>query len=87
MGARKSQILKIVLWQGLKLGLIGIAFGLGAALVLTHLMSSLLYGTSPTDPSTFVGIPLLLAAVIVLASSIPALKAVSIDPVAALRYE
>jgi putative ABC transport system permease protein len=87
MGAQKSQIIKIVLWQGLKLGLIGIAFGLGAALVLTQLMSSLLYGTSPTDPSAFVGIPLLLAVVIVLASSIPALKAVSIDPVAALRYE
>ena len=87
LGARKSQILMMMVWGGLKLALIGILFGLGGAVALARLMSSLLYGTSPTDPTTFIGIPLLLAGVIVLASCIPARKAIAIDPVAALRYE
>jgi predicted permease len=87
IGARKSQILKMVLWEGLRLALIGIILGLVAALALARLMSSLLYGISPTDPATFIGIPILLAGVIVAASCIPALKALTIDPVVALRYE
>jgi putative ABC transport system permease protein len=87
IGARKSQILKMVLWEGLRLALIGIILGLVAALALARLMSSLLYGISPTDPTTFIGIPILLAGVIVAASCIPALKALTIDPVVALRYE
>jgi putative ABC transport system permease protein len=87
MGAGKGQILGMVLWEGSKLALIGIVIGLGAAFLLVRLMSSLLFGISPTDTTIFIGIPLLLAAVVVAACCIPALKALAIDPVAALRYE
>jgi predicted permease len=87
MGARKAQTLGMVLWEGSKLALIGIILGLGAAFLLVRLMSSLLFGISPTDASVFIGTPLLLAAVVVFACCIPALKALAIDPVAALRYE
>jgi putative ABC transport system permease protein len=87
MGAGRGQILRMVLWEGSKLAFIGIVLGLGAAFLLVRLMSTLLFGISPTDTSIFIGIPLLLAGVVVLACCIPALKALSINPVAALRYE
>ncbi len=87
LGAGTSDVLKLVLRRGLKLTLPGIALGLLAALALTRLMKSLLFGVSPTDPLTFAVIALLLTAVALLACWIPARRATRVDPMVALRYE
>jgi putative ABC transport system permease protein len=87
LGARRSDVLKLTVGGGLKLVLIGVVIGLGAAFVLTRLMSSLLFGVSATDPVTFVIISLVLMCVAALASYIPARRATKIDPMIALRYE
>jgi putative ABC transport system permease protein len=87
LGAQRSDVLKLVVGQGLKLVLIGVACGLVAAFILTRVMSSLLFGVSATDPATFITISLLLVSVAVLASYIPARRATKVDPMVALRYE
>jgi predicted permease len=87
LGAQGSDVLKLVVVQGLKLVGIGVAVGLVAALILTRVMSSLLYGVSSTDPTTFVIISLVLVGAGVLASYIPARRATKVDPIIALRYE
>lgn len=87
LGARSTDVLRSVVGQGLRLALVGLAIGLGAAFVLTRAISSLLYDVSPTDPLTFACTSLLLAGVALLASYIPARRAARIDPMVALRYE
>jgi putative ABC transport system permease protein len=87
LGAQKSDVLKMTIGGGLRLVLMGAAIGLVAALVLTRVMSSLLFGVSPTDPLTFVSILIVLISVAVLASYVPALRATRVDPMFALRYE
>jgi predicted permease len=87
LGAQKRDVLKLAVGQGLKLVLIGVAFGLASAFLLTRVMSSLLFGVSATDPATFVAIPLLLIGVALVASYIPARRAAKVDPMVALRYE
>jgi ABC-type antimicrobial peptide transport system permease subunit len=87
LGAQRSDVLKLAVGQGLKLVVIGIVVGLGAAFLLTRVMSSLLFGVSATDPLTFITISLVLIGVAVLASFVPALRATKIDPMDALRYE
>lgn len=87
LGASQSQILRLVVGRGLVTSLIGAAIGVGAALMLTRGLSGMLYGVTTTDPLVFAGVPLLLIAVSVLASYVPARKATRIDPLAALRYE
>ncbi|HYG10021.1 MAG TPA: ABC transporter permease [Pyrinomonadaceae bacterium] len=87
LGARRSDVLKLTVGGGLKLVLIGVAIGLGAAFILTRVMSSLLFGVSATDPTTFIIISLVLIGVAVLASYIPARRATRVDPMVALRYE
>jgi putative ABC transport system permease protein len=87
LGAQRSDVLKMAVGQGLKLVLIGIVIGLGAAFVLTRVMASLLFGVSATDPVTFVTISFVLMIVAALASYIPALRAARIDPMVALRYQ
>jgi putative ABC transport system permease protein len=87
LGASRSNILRIVLRQGLGLAIVGAAVGLACALIVSHLMASLLYGVRPTDPLTFVGVALLFVAVALLACYIPARRAIRVDPLVALRYE
>ena len=87
LGAAKQDVLKMVVGQGLVLALIGVAIGLVAAFGLTRLMSKLLFGITATDPFTFAAIALLLTAVALIASFIPAYRASKLDPMIALRYE
>jgi putative ABC transport system permease protein len=87
LGAEKTDVLKMVIGQGLKLALIGVAIGVAGALALTRFLSSLLYGVEPTDPVTFIAVSLLLVAVALLACYIPARRAANVDPMVALRYE
>ena len=87
LGAGRSEVLRMVVRQGVMLSLIGVGVGLAAALGLTRLMSSLQYGVAPTDPATFGLVPLGLFLVTVFASYVPARRATKVDPMVALRYE
>jgi ABC-type antimicrobial peptide transport system permease subunit len=87
LGAQRSDVLKMTVFQGLKLVAYGVMIGLAAAFVLTRVMSSLLFGVSATDPVTFITISAVLMSVALLASYIPALRATRIDPMVALRYQ
>jgi predicted permease len=87
LGANSKDLLRLVVGQGLRLTLIGMAAGLVAALVLTRFLSSILYGVRPADPITFASVSVLLTIVAVLASYIPARRATKVDPMVALRCE
>ncbi|HMX28941.1 MAG TPA: FtsX-like permease family protein, partial [Blastocatellia bacterium] len=87
LGAQRRSVLRLVLRQGLRLTGIGIGLGLLAAMLLTRLLQSLLYGVGVTDPLTFAGVAFLLAAVALLACWIPARRATKVDPLLALRHE
>ncbi len=87
LGAQRLDVFSLVVGKGLKLAVIGSAIGLLGALAVTRLVSRLLYGVSPIDPVTFVSMSLLLVAVAMLASWIPARRAAKVDPMEALRYE
>jgi predicted permease len=87
LGAQRRDILKMVLSQGLTLAAAGAAFGLAGALVVSHLMSGLLFGVAPTDLLTFAGVTLVLTTVALAASYIPALRAMRLDPNTMLHSE
>jgi putative ABC transport system permease protein len=87
LGAQRQNILRLVLHQGLALAITGAAVGFVCALIVSHLMASLLYGVRPTDPLTFAGVAVLLIGVALVACYIPARRAIQVDPLVALRYE
>ncbi|MFZ0415713.1 MAG: FtsX-like permease family protein, partial [Candidatus Acidiferrales bacterium] len=87
LGAQRKDVLQMVLGQGAKLALIGVAIGLAAALALTRFMARMLFGVTTHDPLTFIGVATLLILVAVFACYIPARRATRVDPMVALRYE
>jgi putative ABC transport system permease protein len=87
LGARRTDVLRMTVKQGLRLVSVGMLLGLVAAFLLTRVLASLLFGISATDPITFIGISLVLLAVAILASYIPALRATKVDPIIALRAQ
>ncbi len=87
LGARRIDVLELVVTQGLKLVVIGMAIGIAGSLALTRFLSSLLYGVKPTDALTFIAVSLILTGAALLASYIPARRAAKVDPMMALRYE
>jgi putative ABC transport system permease protein len=87
LGARPASVVRLILAQAAALGALGIAAGLAAAWALTRLMATMLYGVAPTDPFTFVAIPVLLGTVVLLAGYLPSRRAMALDPAVALRHE
>lgn len=87
LGAQPSSVLKLIIRQGMTLTALGILIGVGVALALTRLLSSLLYGIAPTDPATFVIVSAVLLGISLLACYIPARRAMRVAPIEALRYE
>jgi predicted permease len=87
LGARIADVLRMVIIEGMRPTLLGVLIGTVGALAMGHVLSSLIYGVKPTDPATFVVVALVLAAIALFASVIPAYRAAKVDPVVALRYE
>jgi ABC-type antimicrobial peptide transport system permease subunit len=87
LGARAFDVLRMVLGQGMRVAVIGIVIGLGAAFALTRLLTGMLFGVSPTDLGTFSIVAALLGAVAFFACYLPARRATKVDPLVALRYE
>jgi ABC-type antimicrobial peptide transport system permease subunit len=87
LGGRKSDVLWLVIGEGMFLAFFGASIGIAVALVLTRFLSSLLYGVKTTDPLTFIAVSLILTAVALLASYFPARRATIVDPMVALRCE
>ena len=87
LGATAGDILQLVLRAGLTIAGTGIALGLAAAAILTRTLASLLFGVTPLDPITFIAAPAVLAATVLVAASVPAMRAIRVDPAVTLRQE
>ena len=87
LGAEQNDVVKMVMVQGMKLAIAGLAIGLVGSLGFGRLLASMLYGVSPTDPLTFALMSIGLVGVAIVANYIPARRAAKVDPMVALRYE
>jgi putative ABC transport system permease protein len=87
LGANRANVLRLVVRQGMKMALLGLALGLVGALIVSRVLIGMLYGVSPTDPLTFTGVSIVLLFVALLACLIPARRATRVDPIVALRAE
>jgi putative ABC transport system permease protein len=87
IGADRSQVLRMILEQGLKLAAGGIVIGLAVSVAVTRLMQSLLFGVGAMDPLTFAAVPVVLMAIALLASYVPALRATRVSPTTAFRVQ
>jgi predicted permease len=87
LGARIGDVLRMVIVEGMKPTLLGVVLGTVGALAMGHVLASLIYGVKPTDPVTFLVVAVLLAAIALFATIIPAYRAAKVDPLVALRYE
>jgi putative ABC transport system permease protein len=87
LGAQRRDVLRLVLGEGARMAALGVVIGVAASLVITHLISTLLFGVSATDPVTFAGVAILLTLVALAASYIPAHRAMRVDPITALHHE
>jgi predicted permease len=87
LGATRVDVLRLVLWQGVRLTIIGLAIGLGLAFVLARFMRGMLYGISSTDPLTAASVSVLLTGIAILACCLPARRALRVDPVSAIRAQ
>ncbi len=87
LGAQRGNILRLILGGGMRVVLVGVVLGLAGAFALTRFLSSMLFGVKPNDPLTFLAVAFLLAGVALLASYVPARRAMRVDPMVALRYE
>jgi ABC-type antimicrobial peptide transport system permease subunit len=87
LGAKQSDVLGLVVRQGVTLAAIGVVVGLIGAFGITRVIASLLYNVTPTDPMSFGGVALFLALIAVVASYLPARRATNVDPIVALRNE
>jgi putative ABC transport system permease protein len=87
LGASSTDVLRMVLGEGMRITLIGVGIGIAAAIGFTRLIAKIIYGVGATDPITFAGVAILLTAVALLACYVPARRAMRVDPIIALRYE
>jgi ABC-type antimicrobial peptide transport system permease subunit len=87
LGAQRLDVLRMVLGDGARMMLVGAAIGLVAALALTRLMASMLFGVRPTDPITFAAVVVLISGIALFACYLPARRAAKVDPMVALRYD
>jgi ABC-type antimicrobial peptide transport system permease subunit len=87
LGADRANVLRLILRQGARIGMLGLIIGIAAAYLSTRALSGMLYGVDPHDPLIFAAIAASLFAVVLLASYIPARRATRVDPLIALRYE
>jgi len=87
LGADRTAIRKLVVWQGMRLALVGVVLGIAAAFGLTRFLASFLFGVKSWDPLVFVTVPLILALVALLAVWLPAMRASKLNPLQALRVE
>jgi putative ABC transport system permease protein len=87
LGAKKADVLNMIVWRGLTLALIGLGAGLAISGMMTRVLSGMLYGVEPSDPMTFAGMTGVLLFVSLAASSIPAYRAAQLDPIETLREQ